>query len=58
MLLYEQAISFYDVRLTSRNFGKNALAYFAVTKKTRFFITLTPGPNVIKPFQSVIYEYS
>ncbi len=38
----------------------NTLAYFALSTVTKenYFITLTPGANVIKHFSVVIYEFS
>ncbi len=38
----------------------NELAYFASLsiKTKKGFIGMTPGPNVIKPFTAVIYEFS
>ncbi len=39
--------------------GLNTLAYFTLLSATKKkFMTLAPGPNVIKLFLTVIYEFS
>ena len=59
---HRQALAFpSDIRLGWKGLpGTNSLAYYERSYLTavKSFITLRPGPNVIKLFMSVIYGFS
>ncbi len=49
----------YYTRLARLDWGKHSSLFVVlVGDEEKSFLTLTPGPNVIKLFTSVIYEYS